>query len=81
MERKGFRGGAAALVALSASVALAATAVAGAALLRFADELQDYDTAVAGPFDHATAKNGSDEASFMQPGSSPGIALTSVIAW
>ena len=56
MERKGLRGGAAALVGLSASVALAATAVAGAALLRFADELQDYDTAVAGPFDHATAR-------------------------
>ncbi|WP_082591627.1 superoxide dismutase family protein [Terrabacter sp. Soil810] len=56
MERKGLRGGAAAVVGLSATVALAATAVAGAAVLRFADGLRDYDTAAAGPFDHATAR-------------------------
>ena len=56
MERKGLRGGATVLVGLSATVAVAATAVAGAAVLRFADELRDYNTAVAGPFDHATAR-------------------------
>jgi Cu/Zn superoxide dismutase len=56
MERKGLRGGTAVLVGVSASVALAATAVAGAAVLRFADELRDYSTATAGPFDHASAQ-------------------------
>jgi Cu-Zn family superoxide dismutase len=56
MEHKGLRGGAAVLVGLSASVAVAATAVAGAAVLRFADGLKDYSSAAAGPFDHATAR-------------------------
>ena len=61
MERKGLRGGAAVLVGLSASVAVAATAVAGAAVLRFADELQDYNTAVGRtvrPRDGAAAARG-----------------------
>ena len=44
------------LVGLSASVALAATAVAGAAVWRFADELRDFNTVAAGPFDNATAR-------------------------
>jgi Cu-Zn family superoxide dismutase len=56
MERKGFRGGAVVLVGLSASVAVAATAVAGAAVWGFADELKDYNTASSGPFDNATAR-------------------------
>ena len=56
MEHKGLRGGAAVLVGLSASVAVAATAAAGAAVLRFADSLKDYSSATAGPFDHASAR-------------------------
>jgi len=43
-------------VALSASVALAAAAVAGGVVVRFTDDLQDYNTTAAGPFDHATAR-------------------------
>jgi Cu/Zn superoxide dismutase len=56
MQGKGFRGGAAMLVGLSASVAVAGSAVAGAAVWRFADQLKDYNTVAPGPFDHATAR-------------------------
>jgi Cu-Zn family superoxide dismutase len=56
MERNGFRGGVAVLVGMSASVAVAASAVAGAAVWRFADGLKDFNTVAAGPFDGATAR-------------------------
>lgn len=57
MDHKGTRGGVAGLVALSGSLALAATAVAAGAMVnRFGGDLRDYDTASTGPFDHATAR-------------------------
>ena len=44
------------LVAASGVVALASTAVAAAVVVRSSGEMRDYDTAAAGPFDHATAR-------------------------
>ena len=44
------------MVAFSAAAAVASTAVAaGAVINRFSDDLRDYNTAAAGPFDGATA--------------------------
>ena len=57
MNHKRIRGGMAGLVGVSASVAVAATAVAaGVAINRFSDDLRDYSTVTAGPFDAATAR-------------------------
>jgi len=45
------------MVAFSAAVAVASTAVAaGAVINRFSDGLRDYDTSTVGPFDSATAR-------------------------
>ena len=57
MYSKGFRGGMAAMVATGTAVAIAATAAAATTVLaRFSGSVRDYNTAVAGAFDHASAR-------------------------
>lgn len=55
MKHKGFGRVAAATLALSTTAVMGTAAVA-ATITRFSSDLRDYDSAVSGPFDHASAR-------------------------